>query len=128
MDRYQIATGVSDRPVAYRFRPSENPDTVYGYMKSCMEDGVMLDVSNLRDTVVEQAAIKLCREKEVSFVVATDKEADLLPLVHGYKKIYTKDRLPDRTRAVICGAGVNPRMFGPEKDILLVIYDSENKG
>lgn len=129
MDRYEIATGISDRPVAYRFRSSGNPETVYGYLKHCIKEGVMLDASNLKDTVVEHAAMKLCREKKVPFVVATRKEADLLPLVHGYKRVYTVEKLPAEDKAVICGIGVNPRGLGPEKEILLVIMrSSEIKG
>lgn len=125
MDRYEIAAGRGDQPIAYRFRASNSSDAIYKYMLSCVKDDVMLDMSTLKESAVEEAAIKLCREKAVPYVVATDKEADLLPLVHGYKMIFTKEKLPEKYRAIVCGVGVDPSHFGPSMEIILAII---NKG
>lgn len=81
----------------------------------------MIDSSTLKGTAVEEAAIRICKENDVPFVVATSKEADLLPLVHGFKQIYTKDKLPEKARVVVCGVGVDSTLFGPDVEVLLEV-------
>lgn len=100
MDRYQIITN-KDRPIAYKFKHSANSNTVYNYMKKCIEDKVLFEAGNISEDILEKMSVKISKNYKVP-ILTSKKRMNLMKIIYNYKEIYNIDNFPSKYRNILC--------------------------
>ena len=121
MSRYRIALGKNVKPKMYNFRPTNSAIRVGDYMKKCIEEGVMLNASNITSAILDSAVIRLSKEYKVPIIVESKSDARILIIGHDYKYIYSKDEIPNFAHTVICYSERKPIPLPPHLTVMLTI-------
>jgi len=131
MDRFQLLKKQDViKPIAYKFRHSNNPDRVCDYMKKCIQDEVTFDASGIYPAVIDQAMVRLNKTTKIPIITKTEKMMRQLMLAFNLRQVYTVNSIPEGIIRAICYYDLDPKEFPKKIEIALVILrriDEQNQ-
>ena len=113
MNRYEIASHTDKRALAH-MKGDEGPTVLLQCLISCIQQGVDFDATNVKDHLLEQALVKVCKRYSVPLVTSNIRRAQLIRIAHSFRNVYIPSKLPKRAVKVICFPDVDTLPPGVE--------------
>lgn len=102
MNRYQIAKHKGIRSVAQvSNKQCDSPTTLFESMVKCVAMGVDLDATNIRDELLENCLVKLCKKYDAPLIVGNPRKVQLIRITQTYKKVYEVGHIPPKIVKVV---------------------------
>lgn len=123
MNRFQllINKNKSVKPIAYKFKATNNTKQVYAYLKKCIQDGVSFDTNNIYLSILDIALCTFSKEENILIITGTEKCKRMLTMSNNLALIEIIDRIPERIKQGICYWDLDPKKIPSTINIILAI-------
>ena len=119
MNRYEIAIK-KIKPMAYRFKTSNDVNKVCDYLRRCLLDRVDFDSTNIRVEILDAALIKVAKETGYPIVIGSEIMEKAIRMTYGTRRVFSLKTLPNVLH-VICYFDLDRKKLF-DKEIMLTIY------